>query len=83
MVDPHSIQPLKALVLEDDKTLVILKVSSNLAILDTKKASAIIKIKNVNSWVVGGHSLGGSVACIDVFKNSDSFEALFLLPLIL
>lgn len=81
LVDPHAyIAPLKKMVLEDDRTVVILKVASNLAILNKEKASSIIdEMTDVSHWIVGGHSLGGSVACIDVFNNPHNFEGVFLL----
>lgn len=81
LVDAHAyIQSLKEFVLADNRTVVIVKVSSNLAILNTQKATSIInKIHDINNWVVGGHSLGGSVTCIDVFNNSTYFDAIFLL----
>jgi len=81
LVDPHAyINALKALALEDDRTVVIVKAASNLAILNSQKASAIAnEITTINKWIIGGHSLGGSVSCIDVFNNPDDFEAMFLL----
>ncbi len=81
LVDPHAyIKPLEKFALEDNRTVLILKVASNLAILNSKKASTTTnKIANVDRWILGGHSLGGSTACIDIFNNQDAFEGLFLL----
>ena len=81
LVDPHAyIEPFKDFALVDNRTVVILKVSSNLAILNTKKASSIIEnITNVNQWIVGGHSLGGVVACTDAFNHPNNFNGIFLL----
>ncbi|MFD1550731.1 hypothetical protein DNU06_05990 [Putridiphycobacter roseus] len=81
LVDPHAyITSFKDLVLEDNRVVVILKVSANLAILNSKKASSVIsEVTYINQWIVGGHSLGGSTACIDVFNHPDNFKGLFLL----
>lgn len=81
LVDPHAyIEPFQDLVLSDYRTVVIVKVSSNLAILNTQKASSITQeFAQPNKWVVGGHSLGGSVTCMDVSENPTAFDGLFLL----
>jgi hypothetical protein len=81
LVDPHAyVTSFENLVREDQRTVVILKVTSNLAIWNSQKASKVIdKLKQIDQWVVGGHSLGGSTACIDVFNNPNSFAGLFLL----
>ena len=81
LVDPHAyMSSLKDLVLQDHRTVVIVKVTSNLAIWNAQKASAIINdLAYIKKWIVGGHSLGGSVACMDVFNNPNNFDGLFLL----
>ncbi len=81
LVDPHAyITSLKDLVLVDNRMVVILKFSANLAIWNSHKAKAIInEITTVKKWVIGGHCLGGSTACITVFNNPGDFEGLFLL----
>ncbi len=81
LVDPHAyIEALKALVLEDHRTVIIMKAPSNLAIIRPNQASSISKeFEDLDQWIIGGHSLGGSVACIDIFNHPDQFAALFLL----
>lgn len=81
LVDPHAyVNALTDLALLDNRTVVILKVAANLAILNSKKASKIItEFPAISNWVVGGHSLGGAVACMDVFDNAPSFQGLFLM----
>jgi len=81
LVDPHAyIDMLKEFVLVDERPVVILKVTSNLAILNSQKSAIPIEdYTAVKRWVVGGHSLGGAVACMDVSKNLDQFDGLFLL----
>lgn len=81
LVDPHAyITPLKNLVLEDKRTVIIVKSSANLAIFNAQQASDIVTDHpTITKWVIGGHSLGGSTACIDAYKNPDIFVGLFLL----
>ncbi len=81
LVDPHAyITAFEDFALIENRMVLIAKVTSNLAILNTSKASSIINdMTDVNRWVVGGHSLGGVTSCIDVFNNPDSFVGLFIL----
>lgn len=81
LVDPHAyIHAFDDFSLSEGRTVVILKVASNLAILNNRKASKVLhEFPEIERWVLGGHSLGGAVACMDVFKNEDVFDALFLL----
>ena len=81
LVDPHAyIDAFEALVLEDKRTVIIVKVTSNLAIWNSQKASGILdEIEDVDDWIIGGHSLGGSTACIDLYNNPDQYKGLFLM----
>ena len=81
LVDPHAyIAALQGLAIADGRTVLIVKAPSNLAILNSSKASGLLKdFPSVDRWVVGGHSLGGSVACIDISNNALTFDGLFLL----
>lgn len=81
LVDPHAyINVLQPFAIEDNRAVVIVKTISNLAILNTQKANSIIdKLDGLSGWIVGGHSLGGSVACINISNQPNYFNALFLL----
>ena len=81
LVDPHAyISVLEDFLVTDNRTIIILKVTSNLAIWNSQKASKLLKqFPNIEQWVLGGHSLGGSTACIDLFENPDQFDGLFLM----
>ena len=81
LVDPHAyIAAFQDLVIAEGRTMVIVKATSNLAILNTGKGSAILdRFPAISRWVIGGHSLGGSVACIDISSNALTFDGLFLL----
>ena len=52
----------------------------NLAVLDVNAAKGVQdKFPQVESWYIGGHSLGGSMAASYLSKNMDDFDGLILL----
>ena len=56
------------------------KMTFNLAILSPNKADEIIKEhKEINTWYIGGHSLGGAAASIYASKHQDAIDSLLLL----
>ncbi len=81
LVDPHAyIESFKDFVITDERQVVIMKVSANLAILNNAKAHSYIDhFEDVTDWVIGGHSLGGSVACMDAASHQDAYKGLFVL----
>jgi hypothetical protein len=64
-VDPWAYAyKLSGLVAEDDITVVITKLWLNLAFFDLRPLSAFTDLApEVDTWLVGGHSLGGVRAC--------------------
>lgn len=81
LVDPHAyIEILEDLVVTDHRRVVILKVAANLAIMNSGKAHRYIDdFDDVQDWVLGGHSLGGSVACMDAASNPEAYKGMFVL----
>lgn len=81
LVDPHAYIPMfQNIVNEQNHPIVILKVAANLAITNTSKGiNAQSDFEEITDWVIGGHSLGGAVAGIDVSNNPDEYKGLFLL----
>jgi pimeloyl-ACP methyl ester carboxylesterase len=52
----------------------------NLAVFGIEKVSEVIAAhKEVQHWVIGGHSLGGSMAAHSLFQHPDRFAGLVLL----
>lgn len=52
----------------------------NLAVFDIDKASSVLKkYPEIESWYIGGHSLGGAMAASYVSNNLDKFSGLILL----
>ena len=59
---------------------VLVKMPFNLAILDVNRADDVFGyFPNVESWHIGGHSLGGTVASMYLEEHSDKFVGLVLL----
>ena len=52
---------------------------ANLAVLDMKAAKNILKDYKEQEWVIGGHSLGGAMACSMVDNEPSLFKALVLM----
>lgn len=78
-VEPSAYAPIAKEIASNGYTVVIAEMSFNLAILSPDKASNIIsKNKEINNWIVGGHSLGGVMAADYVLKN-DKIKGLVLL----
>jgi pimeloyl-ACP methyl ester carboxylesterase len=67
-------------MVEKGITVIILKVSATLAILETGKALTIPdQFPNIHSWYVGGHSLGGIAALAAINNSPDVFDGLILM----
>lgn len=80
LVDPHAYVPILQALAIDGYTVVILKVSGNLAILNSGKAAKYqADFAPVDQWILSGHSLGGVVACIDINKQPDNYVGLILM----
>lgn len=59
---------------------VLIKMPFNLAVLDVNAADGIQeKYKEIDTWFIGGHSLGGSMAASYLGSHTDEYEGLVLL----
>lgn len=82
LVDPHAyILPLSRFVVKGKAhKVVIVKMPGNLAVLDGNQGAWIYDdFPDVTQWVIGGHSLGGVMACSTVKKYPDFFKGLLLM----
>lgn len=81
LVDPVSYAPLCVDLTLKRYDCFIARVNLNLAILDINIADTIISTHtNISEWVVGGHSLGGVVACRYAANHPDKgISGVFLL----
>lgn len=80
LVDAHAYIPTFQELAREGYAVVIIKSVSNLAILNSGKSQTLLdKFEGVEIWVLGGHSLGAVVACMDVASNPENYKGLVLL----
>jgi dienelactone hydrolase len=82
LVDPHAyvglMQQLSSIA--SGYRVFIAKVPANLAVLQPGAAESIIQNHpEIKNWVIGGHSLGGTMACSWVSRRPESVRGLMLL----
>lgn len=79
-VHPSAYVPVLAPVVErTGATVFVPKPPLNLAVFDSAMAGPIIDAHpEIEQWYVGGHSLGGAMACRYVSENADQIAGLFL-----
>ena len=79
-VDERAYIPLASLLYERGIACVIARMPGKLAVFTPNKAEKLLnELPNLEKWYVGGHSLGGSMACSYAFKNADRIEGVVLL----
>lgn len=72
--------PLMQKIAERGYTCVLMKVPFNLAVFDIDAADrAFTEIPEVDSWYVGGHSLGGAMSSEFAQKNPEKIKGIILL----
>jgi pimeloyl-ACP methyl ester carboxylesterase len=78
-VDPRAYAPLAREIASDGHLVVIPPMPLNLAVLDIRVADEIIQANpNIETWVIGGHSLGGAMAAEYVSARKSSVDGLFM-----
>lgn len=79
-VESDAYKPLMASLASRGILCVLVKMPFNLAVFDVNAADGIReKYPEIESWYIGGHSLGGSMAASYLSKHPDNFDGLFLL----
>lgn len=79
-VDYLSYIPLMKSMAQAGYKSALVNMPFNLAVFDSNAADEIIdKYKEIDSWYVVGHSLGGAMASSYASKNEDKLEGLILL----
>ncbi|MFW6018389.1 MAG: alpha/beta fold hydrolase [Halapricum sp.] len=71
-----SLSPLAA---EANVTVVVVKMPLNLAVVEQGAASRVIEDYDLEQWYVGGHSLGGAMACRYASEHADRVSGVVLL----
>ncbi|WP_331233430.1 alpha/beta fold hydrolase [Natronorarus salvus] len=78
-VDPEAYVPTLAPLAEAGVLVVIPEMPLNLAFFDSGAAAdPIAEFETVDRWYVGGHSLGGAMACRYAAANPDEVEGVVL-----
>ena len=71
--------PLMQALAADGILCVLVKMPGNLAVLDMDAAEGIPEMFDIDTWYIGGHSLGGSMAASYLADRTDDFDGLVLL----
>lgn len=78
-VDPQAYAPPMRRLAEDGLLAVIVPMPLNLAVFAPSRAAEVIKaFPQVQRWLIGGHSLGGSMAANFARHNPDALSGLYL-----
>lgn len=72
--------PLMEEIAKEGYVCFIVKMPGNLAVLGSNKATDVMeKHPEIQSWYIGGHSLGGAMASSYASKNAESLKGIFFL----
>lgn len=79
-VENDAYKPLMASLASRGILCILVEMPFNLAVFDFNAADGICeKHPDIDSWYIGGHSLGGSMAASYIEKHSEDFDGLILL----
>lgn len=79
-VDPRSYAPMAYEIASQGYLVVIVPMPLNLAVLGSGRATQVIEAyPEIEKWVIGGHSLGGSMAAAYADKHDDQIDGLALM----
>ncbi len=79
-VDPRAYAPLAHAIASQGYLVVIVPMPLNLAVFGSGRAGSVIQAyPEIEHWVIGGHSLGGSMAASYADKHRDQIAGLLLL----
>jgi len=78
-VDPRAYAPLAQAIASQGYLVVIVPMPLNLAVFGSSRASSVIETyPEIQHWVIGGHSLGGSMAALYADKHREQINGLSL-----
>ncbi|MBR6040683.1 MAG: alpha/beta hydrolase [Clostridia bacterium] len=79
-VDENAYAPLMRTISSKGVLCVLCKMPFRLAVFDTHAADDVREaLPEIEHWYIGGHSLGGAVASIEVNAHPDAYEGMVLL----
>ncbi|MDZ4169530.1 MAG: alpha/beta hydrolase [Coriobacteriia bacterium] len=80
LVDPAAYAPLMERLSQDGVLAIIVPMPLDLAVFGIDRADGVIaEYPEVDSWVIAGHSLGGSMAAEYVKRNPDAIQGIAFL----
>ncbi len=72
LVDPRAYAPTAQAIAAQGYVVIIVKMVGDLAILSPARADVVIRdYPEIETWVIGGHSFGGAVACFYAKDHTD------------
>jgi hypothetical protein len=78
-VDPRAYAPQAHALAEQGYLVVIVPMPLNLAVFGSGKAGAVVEAyPEIENWVIGGHSLGGSMAALYAYNHPEQIDGLVL-----
>ena len=78
-VDPRAYAPLAHAIASQGYLVVIVPMPLNLAVFGSSRAASVIEAyPDIQYWVIGGHSLGGSMAALYADKHRNQINGLSL-----
>jgi len=76
-VDPRAYAPQAHAIAAQGYLVVIVPMPLNLAVFGSGRASSVIQAyPNIENWVIGGHSLGGSMAALYAYNHNDQIDGI-------
>jgi len=79
LVDPQSYAPSARAIAAKGYLTVIVKMVRDLAVFSPKRADKIISdYSGIKTWIIGGHSIGGSFACSYAQGHTDKIDGVVL-----
>lgn len=81
LVDSHVYNELLTdFVSATDIPVIVVKMPGNLAVFDINAANTIISENSqITSWIIAGHSLGGSMAASTLYNNPDLYKGIIFM----
>lgn len=79
LVDPRAYAPPAHAIAAHGYLVVIVKMVGDLAVLSPDRADKIISgYSAIKTWIIGGHSIGGSFSCYYAQKHTDNIAGVVL-----
>lgn len=80
LVDHAAYAPLMQALSERGILCLLIGMPLDLAVLDVDAADGLMALyPDIDTWIIGGHSLGGAMAATHVSKHAQEYDALLLL----